>query len=132
MMRSILSIIAGFILIGVLAFGADAVVRVAMPGWTLSPTGRVESAPVLLFITAYVFVFAVFGCYITAWLAPHSPMKHALILGLLGLLFNIVGTIMMWHTAPAWFHIVNLILVMPASWLGGRLREAQLHQMTLA
>ncbi|MGA9997559.1 MAG: hypothetical protein WBP93_19240 [Pyrinomonadaceae bacterium] len=131
MMRSILSIIAGFILICVLAFGADAVVRAVMPGLSIS-TGRVDSVPVLLFVIAYVFVFAVFGCYITARLAPHSPMKHALILGLLGLVFNIVGAIMMWHTAPAWFHIVSLILVMPAAWLGGRLREAQLRQMQLA
>ena len=131
MMRSILSIIAGFILICVLAFGSDVLVRLAMPGAFKAP-GITESVPLLLLTLAYVFVFAVVGCYLTARLAPHSPMKHALILGLLGLVFNIIGTTLMWNTAPVWYHITALLMVMPAAWLGGRLREAQLGQVKLA
>lgn len=131
MMRSILSIIVGFIFIGALSLGTDAVVRGLMPG-AFSVAGRTESVPVLLLTLAYVFVFAVVGCYLTARLAPHSPMKHALILGLLGLVFNIVGTTLLWNTAPAWYHVTALLMVMPAAWLGGRLREAQLRQMKLA
>lgn len=129
MMRSILSIIAGFILIGVLSFGTDAVVRGAMLD-AFSVAGRTENVPLLLLTLAYVFVFAVVGCYLTARLAPHSPMKHALILGLLGLVFNIVGTTLMWNTAPVWYHVAALLLVMPAAWLGGRLREAQPGQVS--
>jgi hypothetical protein len=130
MIRSILAIAAGFISIGLLAFGADAVLRNVMPG-AFSPAGRVDSVPVLLLIMSYVLVFAVAGCYLTARLAPNRPLKHALILGALGLIFNIAGTIALWHTAPAWFHLISLLLVMPAAWLGGRLREAQLgHTVT--
>lgn len=29
----------------------------------------------------------------------------------------------MWNTAPAWFHILALLPVMPAAWLGGWIRE---------
>lgn len=125
MIRSVIAIVVGFLLIGLLAFGADFALKSAMPG-VFSPTGRVDNAGVLLLMMAYVFVFAVAGCYITARLAPHSPLKHALILGVLGLIFNVLGTWAMWETAPAWYHVVSLLLVMPAAWLGGRLREAQL------
>jgi uncharacterized membrane protein (DUF485 family) len=127
MLRSILAIAAGFFSICLLAFGADAILRAAMPE-AFSPDGSVESVQMLLFAIGYVLVFAVAGCYLTAHLAPNRPMRHALILGLLGLIFNIAGTIAFWHTAPAWFHIVSLLLVMPAAWLGGRLRRPQLRR----
>ena len=127
MLRSIAAIVLGFIFIGALAFGADAVLRAVMPS-AFSPTGRVESVPVLLLMQAYVIIFAVTGCYLAARLAPNRPLRHALILGLLGLAFNVAGTIAMWNTAPAWYHVLALALVMPAAWLGGRLREMQLER----
>lgn len=125
MLRSITAIVVGFIFIGALSIGADFALRSAVPG-VFSPTGRVDNTGVLLLMMGYVFVFAVTGCYLAARLAPQKPLKHALVLGMLGLIFNVVGTIAMWETAPAWFHIIMLILVMPAAWLGGKLREAQL------
>lgn len=123
MVRSIFAVIAGFIFIGALSFGADIVLKNLMPS-AFSPTGRVDSPAVLFLIIGYVFVFAVAGCYLAANLAPQNPMKHALILGILGLLFNIIGTVAMWNAAPAWYHIVSLLFVMPAAWLGGRLGES--------
>ena len=127
MLRSIGAIAFGFILIGALSFGADAVQRQTFAG-AYAADGRVDSVAMLTLALAYVFVFAVVGCYLTARLAPDRPMRHALILGALGLAFNIAGTITLWHTAPAWYHIVALAMVMPAAWLGGRLREMQLER----
>jgi hypothetical protein len=75
----------------------------------------------------YVGVFATAGCYLTARLAPSQPMRHALVLGVLGLVFNVAGTVAMWDTAPAWYHVASLLLVMPYAWLGGRIRDRQLH-----
>jgi hypothetical protein len=125
MLRSIVAIVAGFIFIGALSVGADAVLHALLPT-VFDAAGRVESVPVLLFIITYVGVFAITGCYLTARLAPSRPMLHALILGALGLVFNIAGTVAMWNTAPAWYHIVALLLVMPYAWMGGRLREIEL------
>jgi hypothetical protein len=123
--RSILAIVVGFILIAVLAFGMDAIMRSAAPAM-FDANGRTDNVVMLLFMIAYVGVFAITGCYVAARLAPKEPMKHALILGLLGLVFNIVGSTMTWDMAPAWFHIVSLALVMPFAWIGGRIRERQL------
>lgn len=86
----------------------------------------------LLVIQAYVFVFAVFGCWLVARLAPSHPMRHAMILGLLGLAFNVVGTIALWDQMPAWYHVGALALVLPAAWLGGWIRERQLRGVPLA
>src|SRR5688572_503096 len=120
-MRSAIAILVGFVYIGALSFGADALLRSEFPSVFAPAGGRVDSTPVLLFIVAYVALFAISGCYLTARLAPNRPMRHALILGALGLLFNIAGTAAMWDTAPVWFHLVSLLLVMPYAYLGGRL-----------
>jgi hypothetical protein len=124
--RSVLAVVTGFVFIGALATGTDALVRAAAPG-AFSATGRTDSVPMLLFTMLYVGVFATAGCYLTARLAPSQPMRHALVLGVLGLVFNVAGTVAMWDTAPAWYHVASLLLVMPYAWLGGRIRERQLH-----
>ena len=123
--RSIIAVVVGFLVIGVLAMGTDAILKSAVPG-IFGPGDRVDSIMWLVVIQLYVFVYAVFGCWLAARLAPDRPMRHALILGVLGLLFNIAGTIALWDRMPAWYHIVALALVMPAAWLGGYLRERQL------
>lgn len=121
-MRSVLAIVVGFVFIALLSFGADALLRSALPG-AFNAAGRTDSVNVLLLTLAYVAVFAVAGCYLTARLAPSRPMWHALVLGLLGLIFTIAGTIAMWDAAPQWYNIVSLVLVMPYAWLGGKLAE---------
>ena len=125
MLRSIGAIALGFVVIGCLAFGTDAALRSTFPQ-SFGVGGRVDDLGLLLFAQLYVFVYATFGCWLTARLAPSRPLRHALILGALGLAFNVAGTIAMWDTAPAWYHVVALALVMPAAWLGGWIRERQL------
>jgi hypothetical protein len=125
MLRSIFAVVAGFVVVFFLSFGGDEILRALLPG-AFDDSGRVESTLVLLLIILYVGTFAVAGCYLTARLAPSRPMRHALILGVLGLVFNIAGTITFWEVAPAWYHIVSLGLVLPFAWLGGALREREL------
>jgi hypothetical protein len=125
MLRSALAIVVGFVYIGALSFGADALLRGVLPD-AFGAGGRVESTPVLLLTIAYVGLFAISGCYLAARIAPGHPMRHALFLGVLGLIVNVTGTVAMWDTAPAWFHVVSLLLVMPYAYAGGRLREIEL------
>jgi hypothetical protein len=124
--RSAFAIVVGFVIIGVLSFATDALVRLAVPN-VFDAHGGTESVPVLLAALGYVALFATGGCYLTARLAPSHPMRHALVLGGLGLAFNVAGTIAMWSTAPAWYHAVALAMVMPLAWAGGHLRERQLR-----
>ncbi len=120
--RSIVAIVIGFVLIGALAVGADAAFHVLRPGY-FTADGGTTTPVALLIMLAYVFVFATLGCYITGRLAPNRPLRHAMILGVLGLVFNVVGTIRLWHTAPAWYHVAALLMVLPAAYLGGFIAE---------
>lgn len=130
MARSILAVVTGFLFIGFLSFGMTAVLKIVAP--ETFAAARLDSVPALLLVTFYVMVFAVAGCYLTALMAPHSPMKHALVLGVLGLILNIVGMVMRWDASPAWFNILSVLMVMPYAWAGGRLREMQLRQARAA
>lgn len=127
MLRSIAAVLFGFLLIGALSIGADVVLRQAMPT-AFDAAGRVEGVAVLLLMMGYVGLFAITGCYLTARFAPRRPMLHALVLGALGLAFNVAGSAALWDTAPAWYHVASLALVMPYAWIGGRLREVELER----
>jgi hypothetical protein len=126
MVRSIVAIGAGFLFIGALAFGTGAALHAAgivpAPGEPMTDLGDV------LLETAYVAVLAIAGCWLAARLAPDRPMRHALILGLLGLAFNVMGAAATWGQRPIWAVALNLALVMPYAWIGGRLRELQLER----
>jgi hypothetical protein len=128
--RSILAIVAGFMFIGALA---------GVTGTTLQTAGIFPAAgePVtdialVLLETAYVAIFAIAGCWLAALIAPSRPMRHALILGLLGLAFNVMGAVATWGQRPVWSVLVNLALTMLYAWVGGRLREMQIERGRLS
>ncbi len=131
MARSIGAVLTGFVFIAALSFGADAVLRSIMPG-AFDEAGRVTAVGVLLLIQGYVAVFAIAGCYLAARLAGRRPMFHAMVLGLLGLIFSLMASIALWDTAPAWYHLMSLALVLPYAWVGGRLREVEEARMRRA
>lgn len=124
MMRSAAAVAGGFILIAVLSFGADAVMRAVVPG-VFGPDGSVQSTAALWFVQMYVAIFAITGCYLAARWAGRRPMAHAMVLGALGLAFNVISATVMWDTLPTWYWIVALALVLPYAWIGGRLREME-------
>lgn len=122
--RSILAVVAGFVVIGVLSVGTNMALHAA---GILPPADQpISSVPLLLLMTAYVAAYAIFGCWLAAALAPSHPMRHALILGVLGLAFNLMSTAAVWNLYPRWWIVLSLLLVMPYAWIGGRLRERQL------
>ena len=127
MLRSIGAIVAGFVLIALLAFGSDAIMLKLFPA-EFAPNGGTTNPMILAIMTLYVAVFAITGCWLAARLAPSQPMRHALILGALGFVFNIAASVALWGTMPVWYTILNLVLVMPYAWVGGRLRERQLRE----
>lgn len=127
MSRSLLAVITGFLLIATLSVGTDMVLRMAVPS-LFEVDGSTTSAPILLLTIAYVGLYATLGCYLTARMAPSAPMRHALVLGVLGLAFNVAGAVSIWAQYPVWYHVMSLLLVMVWAWLGGRMREQEAPQ----
>lgn len=112
--------IAGFLLTGSLSLGADFLLTRLIPG-AFDAAGGVENPLILVIMLAYVFVFATFGSYVCGRLAPRAPLKHALILGAIGLILGVVGAVLKWKLTPTWYHIVALLIPMVSAWLGGQI-----------
>ena len=123
--RSALAIVVGFVLIGALSVGTDLLVMRAMPG-SFDAAGGTTDPRVLALVLAYVGVYATFGCYVAARLAPDRPMRHAIVLGLLGLAMNVAVSVAKWDALPRWYVVIGLATTMLWAWLGGRLREREL------
>ena len=75
--------------------------------------------------TLYRIVISVAGAYLTAKLAPDRPMRHALILGSVGVVLGLVGVVATWNLGlgPRWYSIALVVLAIPQCWAGGRIYE---------
>ena len=123
-LRSVLAVVAGFVVIGVLAFGTGKLAAGMWPGAhdaAGSPTTDAARIAQLL----YVAVFAVFGCWLAGRLAPGRPMAHALAVGVLGLLLNVASAWALRDAHPAWYLATGVVTTMLWAWIGGRLAEAR-------
>jgi len=121
--RSTGAVILGFFAVVVLSLGTDQVLHVlgVYPPW-----GQPMHDPGLnLLALSYRSVYAVVGSYITARLAPHTPMRHALALGVVGLVLSVAGVIATsgMDLGPRWFPIALVLTALPCAWLGGLLHR---------
>jgi hypothetical protein len=88
------------------------------------PGGKLDDRLALL-ATSYRIVISVAGAWLTARLAPGNPMKHALILGWVGVILGLIGVVATWSMGlgPRWYPIALVLLALPQCWLGGKLYE---------
>ena len=125
--RSAGAVFAGLLFIVVLSILTDVVMHATgiYPPWF-------QYMPDSLFLlaTAYRIVYSILGSYLTARLAPHRPMLHALILGGIGVVLSIVGALSTWNKGPEfgpkWYPITLIVMAIPLAWVGGKLRVKQL------
>ncbi len=128
--RSIGALLAGMFAGVILSLGTDVVLHAmgVFPPWGQSMVGYEGS---LLLATIYRTVYGVAGSYLAARLAPDRPMLHAMILGTVGLVVSLVGAIVTWNKGPAfgphWYPLALVVLALPQSWAGGKLRLMQLR-----
>jgi hypothetical protein len=114
--KSIGAVLLGFITVFVLSILTDLVLHKA----GLMPYGTGLGTGWLLIALAYRTAFTILGGYITAKLAPQNPMKHAIILGCIGMVAGTIGAIMMSDLGPAWYAWGLVVLAVPSTWLGGK------------
>ena len=77
--------------------------------------------------TSYRIPISIYGAWLTARLAPDKPMKHAMILGFVGVVLGVVGVATTWNLGlgPRWYPILLTLLAIPQCWAGGRIYEMQ-------
>lgn len=121
--RSIGAVVAGFVVVAVLSTGTDFVLE-SLGIFTPASQG-LFTLWMIVFAIIYRSLFVAVGAYVTARLAPSRPMRHAVILGIVGTVMATLAAIaaIPQNLSPAWFPIVLIITALPCAWLGGKLFE---------
>ena len=132
MVRIILGIIVGFIVWSVLWVGSDAVFSAISPEWgknsadfqaaAENKTPYALSSTVLITLLIKSFIVSIISGFITALIAREN-FKSTFGLGVLLLLFGIFIQSLYWNYMPLWYHIPFLLLLIPMTILGGKLKK---------
>ena len=120
LMRSATAIAAGFFAVFVLSLGTDQILHMldVYPPWgqPMFDTGQNVLA------LSYRLIYTILAGYITARLAPHRPMRHVRVLGIIGTVLATAGAVTAITVAdlgPSWYPIALAITALPCTWLGG-------------
>jgi hypothetical protein len=121
--KSIIAIVVAIVVIFVLSLGTDVLLHATgvFPPW-LKPM----SAPLWLLAIGYRVAYGIAGGYLAARLAPAQPMRHAIVLGVIGLVLSIIGAASTWGAGPEfgpkWYPLALVVTALPCAWAGGKIR----------
>lgn len=118
-LKSTGAILAGFVLGAILSVGTD----LLMDKMGIMSMENFKQTPLLIIciVIVYRFIFNVISCYLTARLAPNKPMKHVIIIGIIGTALSLLGSFAMWGNAIPFYNIAIILISLPSAWLGGQL-----------
>jgi hypothetical protein len=114
-------VLLGFAATVVLSLGTDQALHALR---VYPPWGQpMREAGLNLLALAYRCAYGVAGSALTARLAPHAPMRHALVGGAIGFVLSLVGAVatIPLDLGPAWYPIALAVTALPCAWLGGAL-----------
>jgi hypothetical protein len=122
--RAILAVIAGAAVWAVLWISGMKALGAAFP--SLLQVGQpVTHSGVLLSLIGYSVLLSILAGYITAAVAGQRPRPAIWSLAILQLAFGIIAETSAWNLMPAWYHLVFLALIVPATIWGGTWRTAR-------
>jgi hypothetical protein len=120
-LRSVIAIGSGFVVVVVLSLVTDQLMHVfqVYPPWgePMNDTGDNVLA------LSYRCVYGVLGSYVTARLAPFSPMRHVWVGAAIGFVLSLGGIAasMTANLGPVWYPVALTATALPCAWLGGML-----------
>lgn len=122
-LRSIAAVVLGLLVTAALSIGTDQLLRA---GGLFPPADQPLGNAQFALAAVYRTVFAALGGYVAAQLAPRHPLRHALILGGIGLLLALLGLIASRgrgpEFGPAWYPLSLVLTALPATWAGATLQ----------
>ncbi len=118
MFRSIVSVVAGFLVVVFLSVGTDSLLEAT--GFFPSPDQGLFDTTLLGIALFYRTVYAFVGGYVTGKLAPSNPLKHVKILVVVGTIMGLLGVIAGWNLSQHWYPIALVITSAVAVWYGGK------------
>ncbi len=120
-LKSIGAVFAGFVTVVILSVATDSALEAADIFPPISSAGLFVTWMLALALF-YRTVYTVLGGYVTARLAPSNPMRHVMILGIIGTVAGTLGAIAGWNLSQHWYPIALAVLAYPSVWLGGKLK----------
>ena len=133
MLRMILGIVAGFIVWSIVWVGMDALLSAISPGWFgrifndfQNAVNRNEPFTPPVSVSVYLIFQSILCSLIAGFTAAaiaKENRKSTLALGVLLLATGIFVEAQHWNYFPLWYHLSFLILLIPATIFGGKLRQ---------
>ena len=125
--RSVWAVVVGLVVIIVGSTVVDVILHMVH---VFPPLNEPINDSLALLATAYRIVISVAGAWLTARLAPEKPLKHALTLGIVGIVLGLAGLAATWNKGlgPRWYPVALVVLAVPQCWLGGVIYEAQVRR----
>jgi hypothetical protein len=120
--RGFLAVVAGFAAWSVLWFAGNSAIQAGLAGRFNSDLSTDDVLVCALLILVSVACSLLAG-YVTAWVAKKRWLAFAWVQALVLLAVGLVVEIGIWQMLPAWYHIVFLVLLVPATLVGAHLRQ---------
>lgn len=135
MVKIILAVIGGFVAWSILWIGSDQVLQSISPDWygahqigfdkaMFNKSEFTPDSTILLMHIARSIIFSIIAGYLAALIAGENA-RSPLILGILLLLFGLMVQFMAWNYLPMWYHAIFLLLLLPMTVLGGKLKKLE-------
>lgn len=135
MLKIILGVIAGFVAWSIIWVGSDQVLMLVSPKWYGAHQLAFERAfrnqepftadtAVLALHLLRAFVISVLSGFLSSFVAGENR-KTPLVLGILLLAVGLMVEILVWQYLPIWYHISFLLILIPSSLIGGRLKSVE-------
>jgi hypothetical protein len=125
--NSVVAVLAGLFANAILSSATDMILVAARVFPPLHEFGNPAyfSDSMLLLALLYRTAFGVFGCYLTARLAPRRPMTHSLALAGIGFAIGTVGAMATWGIWQSWYSLAIIAVTLPSGWLGARIAQSR-------
>ena len=133
MLRIILGVIAGFVAWSILWVGSDQLLISLSKDWygnhqyafqaaMVNQTSFIPDTTILLLHLVRAVIISIMAGFLAAMVANENR-RAPMILGVVLLLFGIAVQATAWSYLPIWYHLIFLLLLIPMTILGGRLKQ---------
>lgn len=134
MIRIILGVVAGFIAWSIIWVGSDQVLMTLSKEWygrhqfelekaLFNGTPFMADSTIMIIGLGRSIAASLMAGFLAAFVAKENS-KTPLILGIVLLVVGVMVQAMVWSYQPLWYHLSFLILLIPVTVIGGRMKSA--------
>lgn len=122
--QSAIAVVLGYLVLTVPIAGKVLLIRYLLPEVLPAPGEDVfpNTGWLLAMLASDIAVMIAAG-YVTAGLAPHTPVGHTVTLGVITVILGLTWMFVFWGWMPLWYQVVLVSLAIPAAATGGSLRS---------